>query len=204
LKKKWFIAAAVFGMLVTGSAGVYAGSKLELIKAYLNHGLGIEVNGVPYTLKDGNGKKLTPITYGGLTYLPTRAIADALDVPVTYDAANAKVKIGTVVVLAKPENLPSDFPVPFDAKITRSVDSVVNGTRKAVLEYTTQETLEIQGFVYKEYVRIKRLGSSSQTVTSKSILITGLLGDTSPISIKGTPSTTQQGYNNFVITWSEF
>lgn len=43
--KKWLIAAGVFGMVLTGSAGVYAGTQLETIKAYLNHGLAIEVNG---------------------------------------------------------------------------------------------------------------------------------------------------------------
>lgn len=95
MSKKWLITTIVAGMTVTGSAGVYAGSKLQQIKAYLNHGLGIVVDGTPYWLKDGNGKTLTPITYEGTTYLPIRSIADALDVPVAYDAANAKVRIGS-------------------------------------------------------------------------------------------------------------
>ncbi|MEK4062725.1 MULTISPECIES: hypothetical protein [unclassified Paenibacillus] len=95
MNKKWLIATIVAGMAVTGSAGVYAGSKLQQIKAYLNHGLGIVVDGTPYWLKDANGKTLAPITYEGTTYLPIRSIADALDVPVAYDAVNSKVRIGS-------------------------------------------------------------------------------------------------------------
>ncbi|WP_379133959.1 hypothetical protein [Paenibacillus sp. sgz500958] len=203
MKNKWIIGLTVFGMLGTGSAGVYAGSKLEQIKAYLNHGLTIEVNGNPYTLKDGNGKKLVPITYGGLTYLPTRAIADALSVPVTYDPVTSKVKIGNYVVLKRPVNLPVDFPVAFDAVITKSEDKVINGIRTATIEYTTQETISTMGFVYKEYVRIKRISESTQQISDKSINITGLLGGVSPVMIQGKTSPTLKGYNNFVITWSE-
>lgn len=56
--KKWLIAAGVFGMVLTGSAGVYAGTQLETIKAYLNHGLAIEVNGQKFTPTGDQGKNL--------------------------------------------------------------------------------------------------------------------------------------------------
>lgn len=39
----------VFGMAVTGSAGVYAGTNLQKISAYLNHSIGFQVNGADYT-----------------------------------------------------------------------------------------------------------------------------------------------------------
>ncbi|WP_052087814.1 hypothetical protein [Paenibacillus wynnii] len=215
MKKKWMIAAVVAGMTVTGSAGVYAGAKLEQIKAYLNHSIGIVVDGTPYGLKDGNGKALTPITYGGLTYLPIRSISDALDIPISYDATNYKVRIGTqpegtggstgvpTSTKTRPVNLPTDFPIPGDATIKITADSDATGVKKVAFTYTTEETLDIMGFVYSEYVRIKHLDSGSQTVTANTVKISGLLGGTSPVSITGQATTGKPGFNTFTITWSE-
>ncbi|WP_211748602.1 stalk domain-containing protein [Paenibacillus sp. Marseille-Q4541] len=93
--KKSMITLSVVGMTLTGAAGVYAGTNLQKITAYLNHNLGIQVNGAAYQLVDNNGKKLTPITYQNTTYLPIRTIADAVQVPVSYDAKNKQVLIGT-------------------------------------------------------------------------------------------------------------
>ncbi|MCI1774116.1 MAG: copper amine oxidase N-terminal domain-containing protein [Paenibacillus lautus] len=88
--KKSIAALAVLGMTLTGAAGVYAGANLEKISAYLNHSIGIQVDGTVYN----TGKTLTPITYKNTTYLPVRAIADVLEVPVRYDAKNNQVLIG--------------------------------------------------------------------------------------------------------------
>lgn len=222
MNKKWLVATVVAGMAVTGSAGVYAGAKLQEIKAYLNHSIGVVVDGTPYWLKDGNGKTLTPITYEGLTYLPIRSVADALDVPITYDSANYKVRIGSVAdtgtsagtsgsgsgntpveSTVRPVNLPKDFPIPGDAIIATTLDSDADGVKKAAFSYSTQESLDTMGFVYSEYVRIKRLDNASQTVTSTTVRITGRLGGTSPVSITGKPSTARPGFNIFTITWSE-
>ncbi|ASA25986.1 hypothetical protein [Paenibacillus donghaensis] len=224
MKKKWLIAAVVSGMAVTGSAGVYAGAKLEQIKAYLNHSIGVVVDGTPYWMKDGNGKTLTPITYNGLTYLPIRSVAGALDVPIVYDAANYKVRIGTganvvtppattnpgnsdggtpVISTMRPENMPQDFPIPADAVIATTLDTEVDGLKKAAFSYSSQESLETMGFVYGEYARIKRLENASQVVSATTLNITGRLGGINPLSITGSVSTTRPGYYNYTVTWSE-
>lgn len=75
----------VLGMTLTGATGVFAGTQLEKISAYLNHGISFNVDGAAYSPTDGNGNKLAPITYNNSTYLPVRALADALHVPVSYD-----------------------------------------------------------------------------------------------------------------------
>ncbi|MCQ4088271.1 copper amine oxidase N-terminal domain-containing protein [Saccharibacillus sp. JS10] len=93
--KKWFAATMVAGMALSASVGAYAASNVETIKAQLNHGLGFVVNGQAYTPKDAAGKSLDPIVYKNTTYLPVRALGEALDVPVTYDAAGQKVIVGT-------------------------------------------------------------------------------------------------------------
>lgn len=92
--KKSVATMMVLGMSLTGAAGVFAGTQLEKISAYLNHGISFNVDGAAYTPTDGNGKTLAPITYNNSTYLPVRALADALHVPVTYDGANKQVMIG--------------------------------------------------------------------------------------------------------------
>ncbi|CAM4482126.1 hypothetical protein [Paenibacillus typhae] len=224
MNRKWLIAAVAAGMALTGSAGVYAGAKLQEIKAYLNNSIGVVVDGTPYWLRDGNGKTLRPITYEGLTYLPVRSVAEALDVPITYDAVNYKVRIGTgadagasagsgsgsgsgtaapVESTVRPVNLPQDFPIPSDAIIATTLDTDADGVKKAAFSYSTQESLETMGFVYSEYAKIKRLDNASQTVLATTVKITGRLGGTSPVSITGKPSTARPGFNIFTITWSE-
>jgi hypothetical protein len=93
--KKSIMSLVVIGMTVSGAAGVYAGTNMQKITAYLNHSIGFKVNGVTYTPADPNGKKLAPITYQNTTYLPVRAIADALKVPVKYDSKSGQVLIGS-------------------------------------------------------------------------------------------------------------
>ncbi|MDO3410319.1 stalk domain-containing protein [Saccharibacillus sp. CPCC 101409] len=93
--KKLIAAAMVAGMAVSGSVGAFAASNVETIKAQLNHGLGFVVNGKSYSPTDASGKKLDPITYNNTTYLPVRALGEALNTPVTYDAAGKKVVIGS-------------------------------------------------------------------------------------------------------------
>ncbi|GAB6926228.1 hypothetical protein JCM10914A_02110 [Paenibacillus sp. JCM 10914] len=89
--KKSMVALSVLGMTLTGAAGVYAGANLEKISAYLNHGISISVDGSIYD----KGKDVTPITYKNSTYLPVRALADVLDVPLRYDPKYNQVIIGT-------------------------------------------------------------------------------------------------------------
>ncbi|AJS57240.1 stalk domain-containing protein [Paenibacillus sp. IHBB 10380] len=93
--KKSIMSLVVIGMTVSGAAGVYAGSNMQKITAYLNHSIGFKVNGAAYIPADSNGKKLAPITYQNTTYLPVRAIADALKVPVAYDSKSDQVLIGS-------------------------------------------------------------------------------------------------------------
>ncbi|MHA6533888.1 hypothetical protein [Paenibacillus sp. BAC0078] len=102
--KKMIIATMVFGMAVTGSAGVYAGTNMQKISAYLNHSIGFTVNGAEYTPVDNNGKTLAPITYKDTTYLPVRAMADALKVPVTFDPSTNQVVLGSSAETTTPGN----------------------------------------------------------------------------------------------------
>ncbi|TCM90793.1 hypothetical protein EV294_110150 [Paenibacillus sp. BK033] len=85
----------IAGMTVSGAAGVYAGTNMEKISAFLNHGIGFKINGSTYIPKDENGKTLAPITYHDTTYLPVRALSNALNTPIQYDSKTNTIYIGT-------------------------------------------------------------------------------------------------------------
>ncbi|MDP4095800.1 copper amine oxidase N-terminal domain-containing protein [Paenibacillus sp. P96] len=93
--KKSIVTITVVGMALTGAAGVYAGTQLQKITAYLNHQIGIQVDGEAYSLVDRQGNPLTPITYNNTVYLPVRALGDVLDVQVSYDGKQQQVQIGS-------------------------------------------------------------------------------------------------------------
>ncbi|WP_201007921.1 hypothetical protein [Paenibacillus glycanilyticus] len=85
----------IAGMTVSGAAGVYAGTNMEKISAFLNHSIGFKINGSTYIPKDENGKTLAPITYHDTTYLPVRALSNALNTPIQYDSKTNTIYIGT-------------------------------------------------------------------------------------------------------------
>jgi len=102
--KKTLVTAIVLGMTLSGAAGVYAGSKLEKITAYLNHGITFNVNGSDQSLTDSNGKKLAPISYQNTTYLPVRAIANLTGIQVGFDAASQQIRLDTEQDVKNPAN----------------------------------------------------------------------------------------------------
>ncbi|MGQ8870766.1 stalk domain-containing protein [Paenibacillus sp. TSA_86.1] len=223
--KKWFIAAGVFGMVLTGSAGVYAGTQLETIKAYLNHGLAIEVNGQKFTPTGDKGKKLAPITYQGSTYLPARSIAEALNTEVKYDVKNNKVSIGsssssgassggsgttspstgtnTQASGVKSKYLPADFPLPKDAKATSLIENVVDGNKKVVLIYTTKESLTTLGTSYKTYYQNKNWTQNSEDIQADEFSILGREEGKYAVTITGNMSSSNKDLNEVTVIWGE-
>lgn len=225
--KKWLIAAGVFGMVLTGSAGVYAGTQLETIKAYLNHGLALEVNGQKFTPTGDQGKKLAPITYQGSTYLPVRSVAEALNTEVKYDAKNNKVSIGsssssggsassgggestspttgtnTQASGVKSKYLPADFPLPKDAKTTSLIENMVDGNKKVVLIYTTKENLTTIGTSYKTYYQNKNLTQKSEDIQADEFSILGREEGKYAVTITGNVSSDNKDLNEVTVIWGE-
>lgn len=94
MNKKITASISGLSLLLSTSAGVYAGANLQEIKAYLNGDLKVKVNGQPVQLNDEQGNAILPITYEGNTYLPVRAVAGALKVAVDYDKETSTVLLG--------------------------------------------------------------------------------------------------------------
>jgi len=94
LKKK--TVGLLVGMsFVLGVASVSAaGPVIKNISAKINYGITLKLNGQSFVPKDPNGKELRPITFEGSNYVPLRAIAEALDVPVNYDPKTLEISLG--------------------------------------------------------------------------------------------------------------
>lgn len=94
-KLKGFIAGVavmtlLFSLTITGFAST--GSK-SLTATFNN--IKIYVDQKLVTPKDSNGNTIEPFISGGTTYLPVRAVADALSKEVSWDNATKSVYIGT-------------------------------------------------------------------------------------------------------------
>ncbi|QJD86361.1 stalk domain-containing protein [Cohnella herbarum] len=97
MKRKWTVLMMSAALFVSTSVGVYAGTNLQEIKAYLNGNIKIKVDGKPAPLVDDKGKPVLPIVYNSTTYLPVRAVSDVLGVAVDWDAASSTVLLGEKV-----------------------------------------------------------------------------------------------------------
>ncbi|REJ17990.1 MAG: hypothetical protein C6W59_06415 [Paenibacillaceae bacterium] len=93
--KRRLLLTAVISMMAGFSLSLTAAGDalLQAVRAYLNKEIGIVLNGGPWDMNVA-GEKLYPLTYEGRTYLPVRAVAEALSVPIVYDAAGKKIYIG--------------------------------------------------------------------------------------------------------------
>lgn len=83
-----FLSAAV---LVSGAA--YAGNTTTLYDV-ISGGVKIFVDGHKLNPTDANGNVVEPIIYNGTTYLPVRAVANALGKAVYWDGPNYTVYLG--------------------------------------------------------------------------------------------------------------
>lgn len=99
--KKVLFVLTVVSMLFGISAVSYARSLVKEIKAYQNAGITIEVDGKEVSLTSGN-EELYPIIYEERTYVPIRAVVEALGAKVKWDEATQKVIVTSAAKSASP------------------------------------------------------------------------------------------------------
>lgn len=89
---KRFAALALCTGMVTGTAlaanTVYKNIRVQYC------GIKLVVNGAPVTPKDANGSTVEPFIYNGTTYLPVRAVGNALGQDVSWNGNTKTVYIG--------------------------------------------------------------------------------------------------------------
>jgi hypothetical protein len=93
-KKSTIIASIVAFGLVCGAVGAGAATGIKQIKAALNYNLKFSVDGESWTPKDAKGNTMTPIVYNGSTYLPARAIGEALGASVALNGTTIEIETG--------------------------------------------------------------------------------------------------------------
>ena len=119
------------------SLGTFASSTLQEIKAYLNHGITVKLDGQEQIMYNANNERVYPISYEGTTYVPIRAVSNMLGVDVEWDGRNNAVLLGET-------GEAKDFIEDFKPYIAPS------GARTTISE--TQPT-NIAGKQYSSYLR---------------------------------------------------
>ncbi len=86
-------AAGILCCVLFAGISVFAKNATETIQAMYKD-IKIYVDGVKIDPKDANGNKVEPFIYNGTTYLPVRAIGDAIGKQVAWDGATSSVYLG--------------------------------------------------------------------------------------------------------------
>ncbi|OXM87548.1 stalk domain-containing protein [Paenibacillus rigui] len=73
----------------------FAFGGIESIQAYLNHDIKYTLNNKAWTPKDSDGNTLAPVIVNGTSYLPARAIAEALGSEIQWDDSTKNISIKT-------------------------------------------------------------------------------------------------------------
>ncbi|MED4599611.1 hypothetical protein P9314_02685 [Paenibacillus validus] len=97
MKRKTIITTTMLlcGAFAFGTfTGVSAETNLKEIAAYINQSINIKLNGNQFLPTDSEGNKLNPIIYNGYSYLPVRALSQALGVAVSYDDLTSTILLG--------------------------------------------------------------------------------------------------------------
>ena len=92
------IIGVLIGSVIAGGT-VYAKSGTESIQVMYDN-IKIFMDGEEVTPKDGNGQSVEPFIYNGTTYLPVRAVSNAIGKEVSWDGVEKVIYLG-----AKPGNV---------------------------------------------------------------------------------------------------
>lgn len=109
LQIKGFIAGIVLMVMISGVT-VLANVRTESISVTFNN-IRLVVNGDLITPRDGQGNVVEPFVWNGTTYLPVRAVADALGQDVYWDSSTTTVYIMDRVEIPAPGATPKPMEV---------------------------------------------------------------------------------------------
>ena len=91
-KIKGIVAGSLATALLVGG-GVFAAQRSEMIEVFYDD-IEIVVDGQKIEPKDANGNAVQPFIYNGTTYLPVRAVGNAINKKVDWDGVDKVVYLG--------------------------------------------------------------------------------------------------------------
>lgn len=105
MKKKWIL-ILVAVMLFAFTAGVVAAPVVQQVTATLATDFKFTLDGKTWAPKDVDGSDMYPLVYEGRTYLPVRAIGEALGIKVDWDKDTRTVILGEAAVASASKEEP--------------------------------------------------------------------------------------------------
>lgn len=97
-KKSYFCGLATIVIILSLSLSAYALSTTREATLYYS-GIQLTINGELVTPKDANGATVEPFIIDGTTYLPVRAIGEALGMEVSWDGDTQTVSLDDVAIV---------------------------------------------------------------------------------------------------------
>lgn len=98
MRRQWkgFVSGVVVALLCVGMVGTAAATVGSRMLTAEYSDIKISVNGQQFTPKDANGNIVEPFAVGGTTYLPVRAVGDALGLSVSWDGNTGTVTLDSL------------------------------------------------------------------------------------------------------------
>ena len=88
-----FAVSALLLVAMVTALGVTATAASRSIE--VEDGIGISINGAKFIPRDADGKKVPVFLYNGTTYVPVRAISEAMGMDVSFNSATRTVQLTT-------------------------------------------------------------------------------------------------------------
>jgi hypothetical protein len=134
-KKKLILIVTIF-MVFSFASGVFASSTVQAITAYLAGDFKFTLNGESWQPRDVNGSEMSPIVYQNRTYLPVRAIGEALGVNIGWIDATRTVVIGDSIDTSTIYSRTNPAPIGVAQRVT-----VDNYSNSYTAEVAVKETI---------------------------------------------------------------
>ena len=179
---KWF-SLGVFACLIMSIASTPAfASSLKKSAQLVYNNIKISLNGTTITPTDASGNVVEPFTINGTTYLPVRAISNALGlnvnwnsstntVEITDDSNNTNTPTSNTIV-----NYPNTSTPTYTSITGRQIDQIIEGSY--IYDYDETECINYQTYLIQHGFRLIKTTTGEGTVSNfyfngKSIVAVG-------------------------------
>lgn len=142
------IAGVLIGATVTGGAVIAANATT--LYDVIADGIKIVIDGKELHPTDAQGNKVEPMIYNGTTYLPVRAVANALGKAVYWDGPNYTVYLGEI----------PNGPLPYPTIQIEDVDNI----GKDITSVDAESLTDNYGNTYGSAIRAYQYGGTFQTL----------------------------------------